>query len=68
MQKIFYFYISRYILSSACFHSSQGKYSVGKSLKPWNFPGGTVVKNAPGNTEAMGSIPGPGRILMPLGN
>ena len=45
MQKKIYFYISRYILSSACFHSSQGKYSVGKSLKPWNFPGGTMVKN-----------------------
>ena len=25
-----------------------------------------MVKNPPGNTEAMGSIPGPGRILMPL--
>ena len=58
MQKFFYFYISRYILSSACFHSSQGKYSVGKSLKPQNFPGGTVVKNTSSNSGDMGSIPG----------
>ena len=58
MQKFFYFYISRYILSSACFHSSQGKYSVGKSLKPWNFPGGTVVKNTSSNSGDMDSIPG----------
>ena len=30
----------------------------------WGFPGGTVVKNPPANagaTEAVGSIPGPGR-------
>ena len=29
--------------------------------KAWDFPGGPVVKNLPGNVGDMGSIPGPGR-------
>ena len=29
------------------------------------FLGGTVVKNPPANAWDMGSIPGPGRFLMP---
>ena len=31
-----------------------------KSGKMLNFPGGSVVKNPPANTEDMGSIPGLG--------
>ena len=32
---------------------------------PWDFPGGTVVKNLPANSGDMGSSPGPGRTHMP---
>ena len=30
-----------------------------------DFPGGPKVKNMPGNAGYTGSIPGPGRFLMP---
>ena len=32
------------------------------------FPGGTVVENPPANAGDTGSIPGPGRPLMPRSN
>ena len=33
-----------------------------------DFPGGTVVKNPPANSEDKGSSPGPGRSQMPQSN
>ena len=33
-----------------------------------DFPGGTVVKNLPGNAGDTGSSPGPGRSHMPRSN
>ena len=33
-----------------------------------DFPGGAVVKNPPAISGDTGSIPGPGRSLMPLSN
>ena len=36
--------------------------------KMWDSPGGPVVKNLPVNAGDTGSIPGPGRSHMPLGN
>ena len=38
-----------------------------KRLK-WGFPGGTVVKNPPANSEDTGSSPGPGGSHMPRSN
>ena len=35
---------------------------------PWDFPGGTVVKNPPSNAGDTGSIPGPARSHMPQSN
>ena len=35
---------------------------------PWDFPGGTVVKNPPANAGDMGSIPDPGRSHVPWSN
>ena len=34
----------------------------------WDFPGGPVVKNPPGNAGHISSTPGPGRPLKPRGN
>ena len=34
----------------------------------WDFPGGPLEKNLPGNVVDMGSIPGPGRSHMPPGS
>ena len=41
-----------------------------KQLKkqPRDFPGGPVVRNPSANAGDMGSIPGPERSRMPLGN
>ena len=36
--------------------------------KSRDFPGGTVVKNAPANAGDTGSRPGPGRYHMPQSN
>ena len=33
-----------------------------------DFPGGTVVKNPPADSEGTGSSPGPGRSHMPWSN
>ena len=33
-----------------------------------DFPGGTMDKNLPAKAGDTGSIPGPGRLHMPLGN
>ena len=35
---------------------------------PWDFPGGTAVKNPPANAGGTGSRPGPGRSHMPRSN
>ena len=32
-----------------------------KKIQPWDFPGGTVVKNPAANSEDTGSIPSVGR-------
>ena len=32
-----------------------------KTVFPWGFPGGSVVKNLPANTKDTGLIPGWGR-------
>ena len=39
-----------------------------KKKKKQDFPGGPVVENPPANAGDTGSIPGPGRFHMPLGN
>ena len=39
-----------------------------KNMTPWDFPGGTVVKNPPANAGDTGSSPGPGRSHMPWSN
>ena len=36
--------------------------------QPRDFPGGPVVRNPSANAGDTGSIPGPGRSHMPLGN
>ena len=33
---------------------------INKINKPWDFPGGSVIKNPPANVRDMGSSPGPG--------
>ena len=35
---------------------------------PWDYPGGTVVKNPPANAVDTGLIPGPGRSHTPRSN
>ena len=42
--------------------------SVNQKLSPWDFPGGTVVKNLPANAGDTGSIPGLGRSHVPQSN
>ena len=37
-------------------------------MRPWDFPGGAVVKNPPANAGDTGSSPGPGRTHMPWSN
>ena len=39
-----------------------------KKKKKQDFPGGPVVENPSANAGDTGSIPGPGRFHMPLGN
>ena len=34
----------------------------------WDFPGCPVGSNPPSSEEDIGSVPGPGRLLMPRGN
>ena len=34
----------------------------------WDFPDGSALKNSPANAGDIGSIPDPGRSLMPRGN
>ena len=34
----------------------------------WDFPGCPVGSNPPSSEEDIGSVPGPGRLLMPCGN
>ena len=36
----------------------------GSKTQPWDFPGGTVVKNLPANAGDTGSIPSLGRSHM----
>ena len=36
--------------------------------RPWDFPGGAVIKNLPANAGDTGSSPGPGRSHMPQSN
>ena len=43
-------------------------YTMLKKKKYQGFPGGSVVKNPPADAGDMGSIPDPGRFLMPKSN
>ena len=38
-----------------------------QNLTSWDFPGGPVVKNPPASAGDTGSIPGPGRSHMSMG-
>ena len=52
------------------YNNNQVVYNISR-LKFWitrDFPGGTVVKNPPGNAGDTGSSPGPGRSHMPRSN
>ena len=58
-------------------HNPEGKVSnvakskvsgVGGKWLRWLFPGGSAVKNPPGNAGGTGSIPDPGRAHMPWSN
>ena len=40
----------------------------GNNHKPWDFPGGILVKNPPANAGDTGLSPGPGRSHMPWSN
>ena len=44
----------------------QGVFPV--ELLPGRFPGGPVVGNPPANAGDTGSVPGPGRFLIPWDN
>ena len=39
-----------------------------KSGDPWDFPGGSVVKNLPAHAGDTGSVSGPGRSRVPQDN
>ena len=47
----------------------QAQNGVRENAFPWDFPGGSVIKNSPSNAGDVGSIPG-GELgsLMPHGN
>ena len=51
-------------------HSAERKKKIYpiKIVIPWDFPGGTVVKNTPANAGDTGSSPGLGRSHMPRSN
>ena len=49
------------------FDKIQHPFMIKKKLSR-DFPGGTVVKNPPANTQDTGSSPGPGRSHMPRSN
>ena len=44
------------------------KFTLLLKKKIQDLPGGAVHKNPPANAGDIGSIPGPGRFHMPLGN
>ena len=38
----------------------KGEQRTNLNIKPWDLPGGPIVKTSPSNAGVVGSVPGPG--------